>query len=202
MTFYLATSNQGKLADFAGLAPTVHWELLPGFHALPRAEETGRTFAANARLKAEFYSQFAPDSEAIVVADDSGLEVAALGGEPGVDSALYAGRHGDDAANNALVLERLLGVPADQRHAEFVCVLAVARAGRTLITFEGRAPGVILDAPRGSGGFGYDPLFYSPPAGRTFAELAPADKGRYSHRGAAVRLLADWVNHAVAESRP
>ena len=124
MTFYLATSNQGKLADFAGLAPTVHWELLPGFSSLPRAAETGRTFEANARLKAEFYSQFTDET---VVADDSGLEVAALGGEPGVDSALYAGRHGDDEANNRLVLERLHGVPMNQRQAEFVCVLAVVR---------------------------------------------------------------------------
>jgi XTP/dITP diphosphohydrolase len=193
MTCYLATSNQGKLADFAGLAPTVHWELLPGFNSLPRAEETGRTFEANARLKAEFYSQF---TDQTVVADDSGLEIAALGGEPGVDSALYAGRHGDDEANNRRVIDRLHGVPANQREAEFVCVLAVARAGQTLACFDGRAEGVILDAPRGSGGFGYDPLFFSPAAGCTFAELEPAAKGRFSHRGAAVRQLAEWINHA------
>lgn len=198
MTYYLATSNQGKLADFAGLAPTLHWELLPGFQTLPRAEETGATFEANARLKAEFYSQF---TDQVVVADDSGLEVAALGGEPGVDSALYAGRHGDDAANNALVLERLRGVPPAERQAAFVCVLAVARAGRTLATFTGRAEGLLLEAPRGGGGFGYDPLFYSPAAGRTFAELAPAEKGRFSHRGAAVRQLAEWVNHAHIQTQ-
>ena len=195
MTYYLATSNQGKLADFAGLAPTVHWELLPGFASLPRAEETGRTFEANARLKAEFYSRYTQDW---VVADDSGLEIAALGGEPGVDSALYAGRHGDDEANNRLVLERLHGVPMPQRQAAFVCVLAVARAGQTLACFDGRAEGLMLEAPRGSQGFGYDPLFYSPAAGRTFAELAPADKGRFSHRGAAVRRLAEWIGHGRA----
>ncbi len=190
MTLYLATSNPGKLADFAGMERMP--ALLPGFAALPSIEETGATFEANARLKAEHYSRFAPP-DAAVLADDSGLEVDALAGAPGVYSARFAGEPSDDAANNALLLARLRGLPPGSRTARFVCLLALARAGSTLATFRGEAAGIILDAPRGSYGFGYDPLFYSPEAGCAFAELTPEQKAGFSHRGRAARALMRWL---------
>lgn len=199
MKLWLATGNAGKLKDFAGLGPEWTIGLLPGFASLPVAEETGRTFEANARLKAEHYSRYTADW---VVADDSGLEVEALGGAPGVDSALYAGRHGDDEANNRLLLERMRGVPEARRQAAFVCVLAVARQGQTLATFAGRVEGRILEAPRGAGGFGYDPLFYSPEAGKGFGELDRETKARYSHRGRAARALLDWLRTCHAQPNP
>lgn len=197
MTYYLATSNAGKVRDFAGMAPEIDWGLLPGFDSLPPAEETGTTFEANARLKAEHYSALV---DLPVVADDSGLEVYALGGEPGVYSARYAGRHGDDEANNRLVLEKMKGVPESQRGGAFVAVLALARRGRTIATFTGRSEGVILATPRGTGGFGYDPLFFSPAAIRGFAELTPEEKARYSHRGVAARALRAWILEHEAEA--
>jgi XTP/dITP diphosphohydrolase len=188
----LATGNAGKVRDFRALGLPV--EAMAGFASLPAIEETGGTFEANARLKAEHYSRFTGDC---VLADDSGLEVEALGGAPGVRSARFAGGHGDDAANNRLLLERLQGVPEDRRRARFVCVLAVARQGVTLATFRGTAAGRILEEPRGAGGFGYDPLFYSPAAGATFAELPPERKGAFSHRGQAVLLLTAWWQTVV-----
>lgn len=195
MRLRLATGNRGKVKDFRSLGlPVEAWDDFP---ALPTVEESGATFEANARLKAEHYSRFTPDW---VLADDSGLEVDALGGAPGVHSARFAGGHGDDAANNRLLLERLRGLPAAERGARFVCVLAVARGGRALAAFGGSAEGVILAAPRGEHGFGYDPLFYSPAAGASFAELAPERKGQFSHRGAAARHLLEWLR-AQPETR-
>ncbi|MGH9518915.1 MAG: non-canonical purine NTP pyrophosphatase, partial [Terriglobales bacterium] len=135
MRLWLATGNAGKLEDFAAMGSQWEVGLLPGFTALPTVAETGATCAANARIKAEHYSRFTPD---FVVADDSGLEVEALGGAPGVHSARFAGRHGDDSANNRMLLEKLRGVPRGRRRAAFVCVLAVARMGETLRIFEGR----------------------------------------------------------------
>ncbi|MGH9393044.1 MAG: non-canonical purine NTP pyrophosphatase [Terriglobales bacterium] len=189
MRIHLATSNPGKVADFGGVAG-LEWALLPGFAALPGIAETGATFEANARLKAEHYSRLAPDW---IAADDSGLEVAALGGAPGVHSARFAGRHGDDGANNRLLLERLQGVPPQRRGARYVCVLALAQAGRVAACFCGAAEGRILEAGRGSGGFGYDPLFFSPAANATFAEISLEHKAALSHRGAAARALLAWL---------
>lgn len=202
----IATSNPGKLRDFAGAAAARGVEIagIPNFAALPLVVEDGLTFEANARKKAEGYSHYAPGD--IVVADDSGLEVDALAGEPGVHSARYAAPdlHGlqpyeadantDDRANNGRVLRELKDVPADHRSARFVCVLAAARDGKTLGTFRGTAEGIILDAPRGSNGFGYDPLFYFPSIQKTFAELTAQEKSRYSHRGAAFRKFLDWCD--------
>jgi XTP/dITP diphosphohydrolase len=140
-----------------------------------------------------------------VLADDSGLEVDALGGAPGVHSARYAAdephaaeTNTDDEANNARVLRELAGVTAEKRTARFVCVLVVARDGQTLQTFRGVAEGVILDAPRGKHGFGYDPLFYFPQIGKTFAELSAVEKAQYSHRGAAFRAFLEWYRIASA----
>ena len=206
----IATSNPGKLRDFAGAAAAHGIEIagIPNFAALPLVVEDGLTFEANARKKAEEYSRYAPGD--IVVADDSGLEVDALHGEPGVHSARYAAPdlHGlqpheadantDDDANNARVLRELKDVPHDKRTARFVCVLAAARDGKTLATFRGTAEGIILEAPRGSNGFGYDPLFYFPQIQKTFAELGAQEKSRYSHRGAAFREFLDWCDSGIA----
>jgi XTP/dITP diphosphohydrolase len=200
----IATSNAGKLRDFAGAALQYGVEIagIPDFSSLPAVVEDGLTFEANARKKAEEYSRYVPGE--VVVADDSGLEVDALKGAPGVHSARYAAPdlHGrepheaeantDDEANNARVLRELKGVPPDQRTGRFVCVLAAARDGKTLATFRGTAEGIILEAPRGTNGFGYDPLFYFPQIKKAFAELTAEEKSRYSHRGAAFREFLDW----------
>lgn len=203
----VATSNPGKIRDLIGaaVAYNVQVEVLPGFASLPSVIEDGATFEANARKKAEYYSQYAAGE--LVIADDSGLEVDALGGAPGVRSARYAAdEHGspedateanshsnsDDAANNARLLRELHDVPDEFRTGRFVCVIAAARNGHSLATFHGKAEGVILRALRGSNGFGYDPLFYFPEIGKTFAELTAEEKARYSHRGAAFRAFLQW----------
>ena len=195
----IATSNPGKLRDFAGAAAPHGIEIaaIPDFSSLPMVVEDGQTFEDNARKKAEGYSQYAHGE--IVVADDSGLEVDALHGAPGVHSARYAAdqphladENTDDEANNARVLRELRKVPREKRTGRFVCVLAAARDGQMLATFRGTAEGVILDAPRGTNGFGYDPLFYFPQIQKTFAELSPEEKAQYSHRGAAFRQFLDW----------
>ncbi|HLX84638.1 MAG TPA: RdgB/HAM1 family non-canonical purine NTP pyrophosphatase [Terriglobales bacterium] len=200
----IATSNSGKIRDFAGAAAPygVSIESIANFSSLLPVVEDGATFEENARKKAEGYSLAAPGE--IVLADDSGLEIDALGGAPGVHSARYAAPelqnkephaaevNTDDDANNARVLRELVGTPEHKRTARFVCVLAAARDGKTLQTFRGTAEGVILDTLRGTGGFGYDPLFYFPQIQKTFAELSPEEKARYSHRGAAFRALLAW----------
>jgi XTP/dITP diphosphohydrolase len=195
----IATSNPGKLRDFAGAATPmgIAIEPLPSFASIPGAVEDGLTFEANARKKAEYYSKYCPGK--IILADDSGLEVDALGGAPGVHSARYAadqphlvGNNTDDQANNARLIRELRKIPPEQRTARFVCVIAAARDGKILNVFRGQAEGLLLDSPRGSGGFGYDPLFYFPSIQKTFADLTPEEKAQYSHRGAAFRLFLDW----------
>jgi len=201
----VATSNPGKLRDLAGAA-LVHGvviEPLPGFNTLPVVIEDGATFEANARKKAEFYSKHAEG--ALVLADDSGLEVDALGGAPGVRSARYAADatgapehspNSDDEANNARLLRELHEVPDEFRTARFVCVIAAARNGHTLATFHGQAEGIILHSPRGENGFGYDPLFYFAETHKTFAELSAEEKAKYSHRGAAFRAFLAWEDES------
>lgn len=199
----VATSNAGKLRDFAGAAEPygITIAAIPHFSSLPPVVEDGAGFEDNARKKAEAYSRAVPGE--LVLADDSGLEVDALGGAPGVHSARYAAdephtaeTNTDDEANNARVLRELAGVTAEKRTARFVCVLVVARDGRTLQSFRGTAEGIILNAPRGKNGFGYDPLFYFPQIGKTFAELSAIEKAQYSHRGAAFRAFLDWYRIA------
>ena len=195
---FLATSNLGKIRDFQAAAAARHIAVLPlpNFSALPPVIEDGSTFAENARKKAEAYSRHAPGE--VVIADDSGLEVDALGGAPGVHSARYAhrepsvaGPNSDDRANNAKLIAQISSLAPEQRTARFVCSIAAARDGRLLASFEGHADGMILDQPRGTDGFGYDPLFYIPGLQKTFAELAPEKKAEYSHRGQAfIRFLA------------
>ena len=195
----IATSNPGKLRDFAGAALPHGIEIasLANFASFPEAKEDGNTFEANARKKAEHYSRYAAGD--IVLADDSGLEVDALGGAPGVHSARYAAEqphllsnNTDDQANNARLLRELKRVPPENRAGRFVCVIAAARDGEILAVFRGQAEGMILDRPRGSNGFGYDPLFYSPRIKKTFAELTPEEKATYSHRGEAFRKFISW----------
>ena len=196
---FVATTNAGKLRDFAAAAGAmgVRMEPLPGLAAMAEAVEDAETFLANAVKKAEHYSRLAPGLD--VLADDSGLEVDALGGAPGVRSARFAsdanfaGAPGDsnDARNNALLLERLRGVP-EPRTARYRAALAVARDGVVTATAEGSVEGEILREPRGSGGFGYDPLFWLPELEMTMAEVDLATKQRLSHRGMALRrLLSD-----------
>ncbi len=203
----IATSNPGKLRDFAGAAAPLAIEIaaIPNFSSLPTVVEDGNTFDENARKKAEQYS-LAVSGE-MVLADDSGLEVDALQGAPGVHSARYAAdqphlaeENTDDEANNARLLRELRKVPPAKRTGRFVCVLAVARSGATLATFRGTAEGVILNAARGNNGFGYDPLFYFPKIRKSFAELTPEGKARYSHRGEAFRKFLDWCSKQSANS--
>lgn len=203
-TVLIATSNPGKLRDFAGAALSHGIEVagLPNFSSLPAVVEDGLTFEANARKKAEEYSRYAPGQ--IVLADDSGLEVDALGGAPGVHSARYAADdprlaeyNTEDHKNNARVLRELEGVPPEKRTGRFVCVIAAARDGKTLGVFHGKAEGIILDAPRGANGFGYDPLFYFPQIKKTFAELSAEEKAKYSHRGTAFRKFLEWADQTT-----
>jgi XTP/dITP diphosphohydrolase len=200
----IATSNSGKLRDFAGAARAHDVEVrsIPRFSTIPPAVEDGATFEENARKKAEYYSGFAPGE--LVLADDSGLVIDALNGAPGVHSARYAAEephladaNTDDDENNARVLRELKDVPREKRTGRFVCVIAAARDGITLRTFTGVAEGIILDQLQGSGGFGYDPLFYFPPINKTFAQLTPEEKALYSHRGAAFRDFLEWYDTQV-----
>lgn len=188
MVIRCATSNPGKLAEFR-LAASPDLEILPaGPFDCP---ETGSTFEENAVQKALCYAAHTQD---LVFADDSGLEVDALRGEPGIHSARYAGPGASDEQNRARLLDNLRAAGAPPRPAaRFVCVIAVALPGRLLATFHGVAEGEILDAPRGAGGFGYDPLFYFPSLGRTFAELSGEEKLAWSHRGRAFRQMLTWL---------
>ena len=197
----IATSNPGKLRDFAGAARAhgITVSGIPNFASLAAVVEDGATFEENARKKAEQYSLAVPGE--IVLADDSGLEVDALNGAPGVHSARYAADephtadvNTDDDANNARVLRELAGIPEEKRTGRFVCVIAAAKNGRTLAAFRGVAEGRILDHLRGSSGFGYDPMFYFPAIGKTFAELTPEQKANHSHRGAAFRKFLEWAD--------
>ena len=195
----IATSNPGKLRDFAGAAVSLSIEIapIPNFASLPVVVEDGLTFEENAQKKANIYSLAVPGE--IVLADDSGLEVDALKGAPGVHSARYAAdaphlmnNNTDDEANNARLLRELKGIPPDKRSARFVCVIATARDGQTLQMFRGEAEGTILNHARGANGFGYDPLFYFPQIQKAFAELTPEEKAQHSHRGAAFRKFLAW----------
>jgi XTP/dITP diphosphohydrolase len=188
----LATGNPGKVRECAAVLSPRGYEVrgLSALYDRTPIEETGKTFLANARLKAEGYSRRTPY---LVVADDSGLEVDALGGEPGVASARYGGPGLSDQERCAFLLEALKRTPDEKRTARFRCVLAVARDGRTLAAYDGVVEGTILRAPRGRGGFGYDPVFFHPPSGRTFAEMSLVEKERVSHRGMALRQLRNDI---------
>lgn len=188
-----ATRNRGKLVELRELLPGVEVRSLDDLH-VPEVIEDADTFVGNASKKAR---EVSAATGLPALADDSGLEVDALGGAPGVYSARYAGEPHDDAKNNAKLLAALAGVPADRRTARFRSVLAFADVTGALATQvvseSGTCEGMILEAPRGTGGFGYDPLFYSPELGMTFAEAGVGPKNDLSHRARAMRAIKPFV---------
>jgi XTP/dITP diphosphohydrolase len=196
-TLYVASSNPGKLRDFAAAAQVFQFDVvpLPDLKSIPAPVEDGVTFEENARLKAVYYSGFAPGH--MVIADDSGLEVDALRGEPGVRSARFAEDAGfvmervvdADERNNLYLLQSLAAVGDGTKTARYRCVIAAARDGEILIVAEASVEGEILPEARGDGGFGYDPLFYLPRLGKTMAEIDLAQKQLMSHRGKAFAAL-------------
>ena len=192
MIVYCGTSNPGKLREFQKAAPDFEIRALPA--VIPAPEETGSTFEENAAQKALAYGK---QIDGYLFADDSGLEVDALGGAPGVISARYAGEHATDADNNALLLKNLRGV--ENRSARFVCVIALVRAGKVVKTFRGSAEGRIIDVARGQGGFGYDPLFFHEPFGCTFGEATLEQKMQVSHRAHALRQLFAYLTEHPRE---
>ena len=199
LRLYAATTSAGKLRDFRTAAEkySVSIEPLSGIEDILPPEEDGDTFLANAATKAVYYSRFAPGE--FVVADDSGLEVDALGGAPGVRSARFAADTGlvdspdandnTDVWNNILLLQKMEAFPAELRTARYHCTLVAARDGDVVQVADGTVEGMILDAPRGTGGFGYDPVFYLPDLGMTMAEIDLETKLSLSHRGRAIAAL-------------
>jgi XTP/dITP diphosphohydrolase len=189
---FLASSNPGKLAEYRALANSaasshaVELALLPDFDALPAFEENAPTFAENAAGKALHYSRH---RDGLVFADDSGLVVPALSGAPGVHSARYAGEQATNSQRIEKLLGEMRGKTGSERHAYFVCAIALAEGGRAMAIVTDRVDGEILEAPRGTGGFGYDPVFYFPALERTFAEISAEEKNQHSHRGKAFRRL-------------
>lgn len=187
----LASSNAGKLKEFQKQAQDtdsrIELRLLPGIKDVPEYQEEAPTFAENALGKALYYSRHCDEP---VLCDDSGLVVPALGGRPGVHSARYAGPNATSAQRIDKLLEEMKDKPGGEREAHFVCTIALALRGRALAIVSDRVDGVILESPHGTGGFGYDPVFYFPFLKKTFAELTPEEKNRHSHRGKAfLRLL-------------
>jgi XTP/dITP diphosphohydrolase len=194
----IATHNPGKVGEIRRLlaAAAIAVRGLDDFPHVAEVPETGRTFAENARLKALEYARL---TGLPALADDSGLEVDALGGEPGVHSARFAGLARDDAANNRKLVEALAAVPPSRRTARFRCHMALAHNGCILAETEGAVEGLILDTPRGTGGFGYDPHFLLPLLGRTAAELTPDEKNALSHRGQALRAMLAQLPPLLAQ---
>ena len=194
MRLYCATTNPGKLREFQSmLAGSIQVESLPGLTGIPVCEETGATFEENAIQKAVYYSRFC---DGPLFVDDSGIEADALDGAPGVYSARFGGPDASDEANNRLLLERMKGV--SDRTARFVCVVALAAVGKLLRTFRGEVEGELLNEPRGPNGFGYDPLFYYPPFGCSFGEVAPEKKMAVSHRGKALRAMLAYFEAGIS----
>ena len=199
MKLYCATTNAGKLREFRLAVERfgkgrLDVDPLAGLAGIPPCEETGATFEENAAQKAVYYSLHAPGP---LFADDSGLEVRALGGAPGVISARFAGEGANDEANNRLLLKKLVGV--EDRAAQFVCVIALAERGRLIRTFRGIVEGRIIDEARGPNGFGYDPLFFHEPFGCTFAEASAEQKLLVSHRAKALeKMVSYWLAQSPA----
>ena len=199
----IATRNQGKVSEFKELLKDFDIEIksLQDFGPLPEIQEDGETFEDNAVKKARFAARVLGLP---ALADDSGLVVRALGGLPGVHSARYAGEHGDDLANNRKLLQAMKGIK--YREATFVCVIAIAVPRGPALLYEGTCNGIITEEITGTGGFGYDPVFYYPPLGKTFAEMTPEEKNRVSHRGKAMAELREefdkvliWLRQRLEE---
>ncbi len=202
MKIYCATTNPGKLREFRQAidrfgAGRIDVEQVPELPGIPPCEETGATFEENAAQKAIYYSRYAPGP---VFVDDSGLEVYALGGAPGVFSARYAGEGAGDEANNFLLLERLKGVT--DRAAQFVCVVVVGEGEKIVAAFRGAVQGRIVDVPRGRNGFGYDPLFFYEPFGCTFGEASPEQKLSVSHRSRALEQMVEYLKRTRLSADP
>jgi len=199
-TLVIATRNRGKLREIVRLLSGLPLRMcgLEEFPEAPVVEETGSTFEENARLKA---LSAARATGHLSLAEDSGLEVEALGGRPGVFSARYAGEGATYEALCRKVLSELVGVPRERRRARFVCVVAAATPEGVLWTVEGTCAGYITEEMRGEGGFGYDPIFFYPPQGRTFAELSPEEKNEVSHRGRAFRQARRRLAQQLALGR-
>jgi len=190
----VASSNPGKLREYRALAQpagaSVDLAFIPNFDALPVFEEIWPTFAENAAGKALHYSRFAPG---VMIADDSGLVVPALGGAPGVHSARYAGPDASDADRIRKLLGEMRGKNGEERQARFVCVVAAAESGRMRGLFSSSAEGILLEEPRGEDGFGYDPIFYFPALGKTYAEISREEKNLHSHRGKAFHKALEFL---------
>ena len=187
----LGSKNKGKIQEFQEAFQDSQIEILSlnDFPDCPDAPETGNSFEENASQKALFYQEFTGLPS---LADDSGIEVDALGGAPGIYSARYAGEPANDSANNQKLLENLEGIPNEKRTGRFVCVLALAKNGQIVQLSRGTAEGIVLEAPRGENGFGYDPLFFVPNLKKTMAELSITEKRQISHRGEALRKFVAW----------
>ncbi|MGM9919610.1 MAG: XTP/dITP diphosphatase [Bhargavaea sp.] len=196
----IATKNRGKAKDFEALLSPYGIKVLTLYDVAPELEieETGTTFRENAALKAETVAE---KLGKMVIADDSGLAVDALGGKPGVYSARYSGEGATDERNIEKLLAELSGVPDEERTARFVCVLAVAAPGTETRFFEGACEGRILRTPAGENGFGYDPVFYVPMEERTMAQLTPEEKAVVSHRGEAIRSLEEQAGELFGEKQ-
>ncbi|MDE0596989.1 MAG: RdgB/HAM1 family non-canonical purine NTP pyrophosphatase [Roseibacillus sp.] len=187
----IATRNSHKTQEIAVLLGSSFYVCdLSALPESPEVEETGATFLENATLKARALSEC---TDALVLADDSGLEVDALGGEPGVCSARYAGPEADDDANNRKLILELAGVPADRRTGRFRCVIVAAQGGQILADFAGTVEGSLASEPKGSEGFGYDPLFVPKGYQQSFAEMGPGVKNKLSHRAKAMNPVAQWL---------
>ncbi len=196
MKIVLASRNKHKISELQALLSKYIEDIeilsLDDVGIYGEIDESGSNFTENAIIKA----RAAAASGYIGIGDDSGLSVRALGGEPGIYSARYAGEHGNDAANNALLLKKL--TDKEDRYAEFVCTIAVVHPDREEpLVVEGRTGGVIIEEARGKGGFGYDPYFYYEPFGKTFAELTPEEKNSVSHRGKAIKALAEKIKDFI-----
>jgi XTP/dITP diphosphohydrolase len=193
----VASSNAGKLREYRALAASagasLDLGLIPNFDALPKFDEVANTFGENAAGKALHYSHF---SEGLVTADDSGLVVPALGGAPGVHSARYAGPDASDADRIRKLVDAMRAKKGEDRRARFVCVVALAERGEARGVFSASAEGELLDAARGEDGFGYDPIFFFPVLGKTFAEITREEKNQHSHRGKAFRKALDFLMSA------
>jgi XTP/dITP diphosphohydrolase len=200
-TLCLATSNRGKLDEVRALAEAspFHIAALPEISSLAPFKEIHPTFAENAAGKALHFSRYAGE---MVLADDSGLVVPALGGAPGVRSARYAGPAATDADRVARLLDAMRGRSGDERKAHFVCVIAVAQRGVARAIVSAQADGMLLDQPQGAGGFGYDPIFFFPSLGKTFAEMSREEKNLYSHRGIAFRKAIEFLASELAAAAP
>jgi XTP/dITP diphosphohydrolase len=194
LRLFVASSNPGKLREYRALAQpasaSVDIAFIPIFDSIAVFEEIWPTMAENSAGKALHYSRFA---EGIVIADDSGLVVPALGGAPGVLSARYAGPEASDEERVQKVLGEMSEMKGEDRRARFVCVVAVAESGKMLGLFSASAEGILLDEPRGRDGFGYDPIFFFPTLGKTYAEISREEKNLYSHRGKAFHKALDFL---------